>query len=77
MYSPSTNLFLSDSISESGKRRKLRINRKLLVLLDLEPGRVVKTINGPETISEIDMAFAQIKTFSGHRYGPLEIRKVG
>jgi hypothetical protein len=67
-----------DSVTESAKRRKLQKNRKLLSLLNLEPGGVIKNPNNEvETVAEIDMAFAQVKTFSGHRYGPLEIRKVG
>jgi hypothetical protein len=78
MYSPATNLFISDSISESRKRRRLQKNRKLLALLNLKFGGFIKNLNNEvEMISQIDMAFAQVKTFSGHRYGPLEIRKVG
>lgn len=78
MSSSMTSSSFYDSVTESAKRRKLQKNRKLLSLLNLEPGGVIKNPNNEvETVAEIDMAFAQVKTFSGHRYGPLEIRKVG
>jgi hypothetical protein len=76
MYLSANGFSLDNSVSETRKKRCLQERREELKTLNIKVGNVIKTTNGVETVSGFN-SFAQIETFSGHRYFPTDIRKVG
>ena len=77
MHNLTSGFSFSNSLTENQKRRNVEQRRKDLASLNLRIGGVIKTSNGVEVIADFDNALAQIKTFSGRQYEPVEIIKVG